>query len=126
MMRWCKTIPLDGTDFHTCMHEVEIFREWTEIALIEIHSVFCEIEKSVFEFCFEVFRDKSLDDFPFPLCDRLYDEVFLTLCSKYRIFMSSILSLFFLKNRSKKSSRMFDMRPKTLSKYFEKFWFLSF
>lgn len=126
MMRWCKTIPLDGTDFHTRMHKVEILGQRTEISLIEIHSVFCEIEKSVFEFCFEVFRDKSLDDFPFPLCDRLYDEVFLTLCSKYRIFMSSILSLFFLKNRSKKSSCMFDMRPKTLSKYFEEFRIFNF
>ena len=67
-----------------------MLREWTEISLVEIDSVTGDKEKSWFELCFQVFRDKSLDYFPLPFCDRIDDELLLTLCCEDRILMMSV------------------------------------
>lgn len=63
-----------------------------------------------------MFRDKSLHDFSFAFCRWFHNEVLLSLCSKHRIVMLRLRRGFFLENRSKKSSCMFDMRPETLTK----------
>lgn len=83
--RRSEQITFDRPDFATSMYEVEILRERTQVFLVEIHTIFGTIEKSIFELCPEMFRDKPLDYLPLPFGRWLHDEIFLSLGREDRI-----------------------------------------
>lgn len=115
MMCRGKCVSFDVTNFCTRMDKEKILCKRTEISLMKINTIFCEIEKTIFELWIQVFCNKSFDDFSLSFCRWSDDEIFLPLCCQYRILMNTIFSLFFLKNRSKKSPSMLDMRPEPLT-----------
>ena len=85
MLRGCKCVAFYRADACSPMDKEEVLRERSEIAGIVVHSVFRYIEESVFELCFHMLRDETLNHLLLAFCGRTDNQIFLSLRSENRV-----------------------------------------